>query len=123
MLPAKESSLTYTRGSLVGSDKEWYHGELTREEAEKALKVSGCDSFLIRHCQGVPVLSLIHHGQVHHITIKYGPGWYELENGTAQYSFLELDDLVTYYRKYPISPDNAFILGEACEITPGNICS
>ena len=112
-------SSTYTKGCLDGSDKEWYHGELTREEAEEALKASDSDCFLIRHCQGILVLSLIHDGEIHHITIKYGPGWYELENGSAQYSFPELEDLVTYYWSYPISPDNAFTLGEACEKTKG----
>ena len=104
---------TYARGYLVGSDKEWYHGELTRDEAEQALKASGCDCFLIRHCQGVLVLSLIHDGGFHHITVKHGPGWYELEHGSAQYSFTELEDLVTYYRGYPISPDLVFTLGQA----------
>ena len=69
-------SSAYTRGFLVGSDKEWYHGEITRDEAEQALKASGCDCFLIRHCQGVLVLSLIHDGEFHHITVNYGPGWY-----------------------------------------------
>ena len=105
----------YDKGCLVGSDKEWYHGELTRDQAEQALQTSGCDCFLIRHCQGVLVLSLIHDGGFHHITIVYGPGWYELENGSAQYSFTELEDLVTYYWGYHISPDLAFTLGCACE--------
>ena len=98
----------------MGSDKEWYHGELTRDEAEQALKATGHDSSLIRHCRGVLVLSLIHDGGFHHITISYGPGWYELENGSAQYSFTELDDLVTYYQIYHLSPDVAFTLGQAC---------
>ena len=112
-------SSTYTKGCPVLSDKEWYHGELTRDEAEQALKASDSDWFLIRHCQGILVLSLMHDGKFQHITIKYGPGWYELENGSAQYSFPELEDLVTYYWSYHISPDNAFTLGEACEKTKG----
>ena len=105
----------YNKGCLVGSDKVWYHGELTRDEAEQALKASDSDCFLIRHCQGILVLSLIHDREFHHITIKYGPGWYELENGSAQNSFTELEDLVTYYWGYHISPDLAFTLGCACE--------
>ena len=105
----------------MGSDKEWYHGELIRDEAEQALKASGCDCFLIRHSQGVLVLSLTHDGEFHHITINYGPGWYELEHGSAQYSFTELEDLVTYYRGYPISPDLAFTLGQASEKTGGKM--
>ena len=56
----------YCKGTLRESSKDWYRGELTREEAEQALKASGCDNFLIRQCQGVLVLSLIHDGEFHH---------------------------------------------------------
>ena len=114
-------SSTYTKGCLVGSDKEWYHGELTRDEAEQALKASSSDRFLIRQCQGVLVLSLIHDGQFHDITVKHGPGWYELEHGSAQYSFTELEDLVTYYLSYPISLNLAFTLGEPYEKIQGKM--
>ena len=105
----------------MGSDEEWYHGELTRVEAEQALKASGCDCFLIRHCQGVLILSLIHDRELnfHHITINYGPGSYELENGSAEYNFTELEDLVDYYRNIPITDDLSITLGPACEKLPG----
>ena len=112
-------SSTYTRGYLVGSDKEWYHGELTRDEAEQALKASGCDCFLIRHCKEVLVLSLINDGEFHHIPIKYGPGWYELEHGSAQYSFAELEDLVDHYNNNYIYPGVSVKLGAICEKTLG----
>ena len=110
----KPSSSNYNTGTILESDKEWYHGEITRDEAEKALKASGCDCFLVRHCQGILVLSLIHDGGFHHITINYGPGWYELENGSTQYSFTELEDLVAYYLQYSISPELAMSLGKVC---------
>ena len=84
------------------------------------LKASGCDCFLIGHCQGVLVLSLTHDGGFHHITINHGPGWYELENGSARYRFAELGELVTHYQSYHISPDFAFTLGQASEKTTGN---
>ena len=103
----------------MGSDKEWYHGELTRDEAEQALKESGCDCFLIRHCQGVLILSLIHDGGFHHINVKYGPGWYELENGTAEYTFDELNELVEYYGCSPISHDLHIKLGQVCQKNAG----
>ena len=99
----------------MGSDKEWYYGELTRDEAERALKTSGRDCFLIRQSQGVFITSLTHDGEFHHITIKYGRGWYELENGSAPYSFTELEELVDYYCKYPISYDLSVTLGPVCE--------
>ena len=120
---AVASSSVYAKGSLLGSDKDWYHGQLTRVEAEQALTASGCDCFLIREDGRALVLSLIHHGQVHHVNIKYGPGWYELESGSAQYSFTELDELVSHYSSEPISKHLKLTLGVACEkiITPGKI--
>ena len=111
---AVASSSIYAKGSLLGSDKDWYHGQLTRVEAEQALTASGCDCFLIREDGRALVLSLIHHGQVHHVNIKYGPGWYELESGSAQYSFTELDELVSHYSSEPISEHLKLTLGVAC---------
>ena len=114
---AVASSSVYAKGSLLGSDKDWYHGQLARNEAEEALKALGCDCFLIREDGRALVLSLIHHGQVHHIKIKYGLGWYELESGSAQYSFTELDELVSHYSSEPISAKFSFTLGAVCETT------
>ena len=114
---AVASSGVYAKGSPLGSDKDWYHGQLTRVEAEQALTASGCNCFLIREDGRALVLSLIHHGQVHHVNIKYGPGWYELESGSAQYSFTELDELVSHYSSEPISEHLKLTLGVSCEKT------
>ena len=120
--PDAGSSNIYTKGSLACSDKEWYHGELTRVEAEQALAASDqalaasdCDCFLIRESEGGLVLSLTHHGQVHHVAIKYGPGWYELEGGSAQDRFTELVDLVSYYLANTISESLQATLGRNCQ--------
>ena len=79
------------------SDKAWYHGDVSRVEAEQALAASGNDCFLIRESGKSLVLSLIHHGQVHHVNIQYGPDWYKLESSSAP-KFIELENLVSYYR-------------------------
>lgn len=115
----------YTTGCLWGFDNDWYHGELTGNKAELALRTSACDCFLVRHSQGDLVLSLKHHGEFHHISIKYGPGWYELENGSAHYSFTEVEDLITYYCTFTISADLEIVLGSACKNTntKGTRCS
>ena len=75
---------TYTKASPVDSDKDWYHGELTRVQAEKALRKSkDSNCFLIRESKVKAkrslILCLINHGEIYHITIEYGPGWYRLE--------------------------------------------
>ena len=113
---AVADSSTYSKGVPLGWEKDWYHGELSRVQAEHALTVSGCDCFLVRVSQGALILSLIHHGQVHHVSIKYGPGWYELESGSAQYSFTELEELVAHYSSNDIG-DLKITLGAACEKT------
>ena len=87
----------------MGSDKEWYYGDLTTDGAEHALKASGCDCFLIRHCQGVLILSLVQNGNTAHIPIKYGPGWYRLEGSTQTFS--ELQELTRHFQNSPINDD------------------
>ena len=116
---AVASSSAYAKGSLLGSDKEWCHGQLTRVEAEQALATYGCDCFLIREDGRALVLSLIHHRQLHHVNIEYGPGWYELENGSAPYSFTELDELVSHYATEPINENLRVTLQVPCEKSSG----
>ncbi len=36
----------YMKGLQVDSDKEWYHGELTREQAEMTLRDNGSNCML-----------------------------------------------------------------------------
>jgi hypothetical protein len=82
---------------LVGSDhRDWYHGELTREEAEQALKVSGCDCFLVRQSRGVPVLSFIQGGgSFTHTKIVSGQHGYMLTGSSRAFS--ELPELISHY--------------------------
>lgn len=81
---------------------------------------TGNDSFLVCERKGSLFLSLQHEGQFHHIKIKYGPGWYELESGSANYSFLELDDLITHYSSEIISDYLNTTLGRVCTKYTGN---
>ena len=115
MEKAKVSSSTagsYSQASMLCSKEDWFHGELTRDEAERALKASGSDCFLIRQSQGILVLSLIQGGETLHTKIEYGPGWYKLEG--ASQTFSELQELVHHHFSVPIN--NRFhVLGVACE--------
>ena len=105
----------YVKGSPLGWDKEWYHGELSRVEAEQALIAVGCDCFLVRVSEGALSLSLIHHGLLRHVNIKYGRGGYhEIDCGSAQYRFIDLQDMISYYSTQAIKGLNA-TLGVACE--------
>ena len=104
----------YSEGSILGSEKDWFHGEVTIIEAEQILAASNGDCFLIRKTRGALFMSLMHEGQIHHIKIKYGPGWYELEGGSAKYCFPDLEDLVTYYSRETISNNLNIKLGRVC---------
>ncbi len=84
----------YMKGLQVDSDKEWYHGELTREQAEMTLRDNGSDCFLIRESKGSLVLSLINHGETHHVKITNQFGWYSI--GGWPEEFKELNELVKY---------------------------
>jgi len=99
----------------------WYHGNLTKTEAELRLTGKRHDCFLIRESERALILSLIHHGRVHHINIKrVGQGWYELDGvGSAVYSFSKLEDLVSHYHCNAISDDLKITLGIACEREAG----
>ena len=80
--------------------KDWFHGELTRDEAVHALKQSGDDCFLVRESKTL-VLSFSHGDEIWHIKIKQGLGWYKLEGG--QVSFRELQQLINYYCDNPMT--------------------
>ena len=88
---------------------------MTQDEAEEKLTASGNDCFLIRHDRQILILSLSHCEEFHHVKINYGPGWYELENGSAEYSFLGLDDLIDYYQNNPLSKLIDVQLDQTCD--------
>ena len=96
-----ESSI-YTKGLHVNSNKEWYHGELTREQAEKTLRDNGSDCFLIRESKGSLVLSLIKQGETLHYKITHQLGWYTLSGSSQQ--FKKLNELVDYISTHSIKP-------------------
>ena len=81
----------------VHPDEDWYHREMSEDEAEQALKDSNCDCLLIRQSQGVYIFSYIQDGDTHHCEIKSGPGWYKLKGST--HIFNDLQGLVSHYCK------------------------
>ncbi len=112
---------TYTKGSPSYSNKDWYHGELSRVEAEQALAAFGRDCFLVRVSEGALILSLIHHGILHHLNIKYTPKGYSLLE-SPQELFQDLQELVACCRKHEISETLKLTLGAACTMMPqGNL--
>ena len=100
---------------------EWYYGELTKEEAARALKASAADCFLVRQRkrgQG-SALSYIQKGVVYHTKIEECSGGECRLEGLSKPTFSSLQDLVGYYRSTPIS-DKLHSLGAVCERIPKN---
>ena len=104
----------YVKACPVDSDKDWCHEELTRDQAEEALRASGSNCFLIRESKGNLVLSLIHHGDIYHMVIKRGPGWYSL---SSVEHFSDVNEFVSHFHNNPIiitESGEALTLGAAC---------
>ena len=93
----------YERGCVSDCHKDWFHGELTRDETADALKQSGGDCFLVRESKRKRslVLSLSHDGEICHIKIIHGARWYKLEGGEE--SFSELQELVSHHCDNPVT--------------------
>ena len=110
----------YVQGSQADSDKDWYRGELTKAQAEEALRDCGSSNcFLVRESTGSLILSLRYHDkQIKHIKIERGPGWYQLEHHvqSSEKRFSDLNELVSYHRFNAIDLSNDLVhLGVACK--------
>ena len=106
------SSSDYTKASPAEySDKEWYHGEMTKDKAERQLRACGNNCFLIRESKGALILSLLLNGEAHHFNIEYGPGSYRLQASSSQEKFSELTELVAHCCSSAIK----ITLGVACK--------
>lgn len=108
--------------------EDWYHGRISKDEAERALATSaetsasasaGC--FLVRESGAGEqrlILSQVYRGETRHIKILSSPdggggggGHYGLE-GSAK-GFMGLREMVEHYRTHPIS-DEFGTLGLVC---------
>ncbi len=119
---AEAATNIYMKGLQVDSDKEWYHGELTREQAEKTLRDNGSDCFLIRESKGSLVLSLINHGETHHGKITYQLGWYSSDGWPKK--FKELSELVGYISTHIFnSTSDELFVAEICKKTNKGQCN
>ena len=91
----------YTKGSFFDSDR--YHGQLTRTEAEQALRAAGHDCFLVRESKGALVLSFTHKGELYHIKIESETGCYKMNLPSVYVKFTELEQMLSYDQSKIIS--------------------
>ena len=106
---------------LFSAQMPWYHGEVSRGEAEQLLSDKPYDCFLIRQSQTQPgayTISLRHEGEVKHFLIDRSAGQYEVR-GTS-HPFPNLPFLVQHYSEHPLSVGGE-LLKRACPMRPDTV--
>ena len=96
----------------------WYHGRISRADAEQSLSSTPHDCFLIRESEAEPgafSISLKHEGQPRHFLIRRLAGQYEV-TGTED-RFPDLSSLVAHYSEHPLSVGGEK-LTRTCHMTP-----
>ena len=109
---------TYHLGSKRAIPAPWYHGRISRADAEQSLSSTLHDCFLIRESEAEPdalSISLKHEGQPRHFLIRRPAGQYEVV-GTG-HCFPDLSSLVAHYSEHPLSVRGEK-LTRTCHVTP-----
>ena len=88
-------------------DYNWYHGNITKQQAESAFSLEGDNSFLVRTTKDNLVLTRQVLGWVSHDIIHCNPRGYWL-NGKEDL-FESVSEMITHYRCHPI--DGSQVLG------------
>ena len=111
-----------TRMSRMAGHERWYHGKISRREAEEKLRVTQDGSFLVRESTTHPgcfALSTKHQGKVKHRLVHSTPGGsastFELKGSGKPFN--KLTDLVKYYQYNYMSTDWE-ILKSPCPTIP-----
>lgn len=91
---------------------DWYHGNISKEQAEVILVKGSGNVFLVRKQSSNLVLSKSIRGWISHDLIKRGPEGYHLEGRQA---FRSVSDLVRYYQQRPLNEKDGQVLGEAAD--------
>ncbi len=96
----------------------WYHGNMTKEKAERVMSEGDHNIFLVRHSSSDLFLSSKRRGTVHHHLIKYNTEGYHLEE--KEIIFKTLPEMITHYLFSPVDSDSDEVLGMGCH-RPGNV--
>ena len=95
---------------------DWYHGNISREQADLAMKLSGSNNpFLVRNSGHTLILSKQILGWNSHDTIHCSPEGYHLEG--KEEVFKSVPEMISHYQRYPIEGDQ--VLGGGITDIPG----
>ena len=98
----------------------WYHGNISEEQAEIAIADGNVNKFLVRHSDNKLILSHVAKGWRLHDVIHLSPEGYCLEG--KEKMFKTVPAMIQHYKLFPIALDQ--VLGFAVDKTlSGKCCS
>lgn len=91
----------------------WFHGKMTKEEAQWTLSTAGNNKFLVRETtKGLGlVLSMKIKGWISHHAISYSSDRYSLKG--RRENFGTIPEMIMYYHEFPVWKKE--VLGTACD--------
>ena len=99
---------------------QWYHNNITEEEASFVLRKASGNCFLVRSSVDHFILSCQLGGYIHHFTVTHhSEDGYHLQD--KEEHFQSIPDLVTYYRHTP--PEQRQLLGTPCDREQSGKCT
>ena len=88
----------YSKGEPEDLAKhKWYHGKVTREQADAALGIGNYDKFIVRHSCDTLILSRARVGRISHTIIQRSPKGYQLEGCSEVFD--TIPDMITHYKQ------------------------
>ena len=79
---------------------DWYHGNISEEQADIALKYGSSNIFLVRHSENQIILSYTTSGWISHDLIHCSPEGYLLER--KEKVFKTVAEMIEHYKQFPI---------------------
>ena len=98
--------------------ENWYHGNISEEQADIAIADGNINKFLVRHSDNKLILSHVTRGWKSHDTIHHSSEGYHLEG--KEEVFKTVSEMIQHYKLFPITKDQ--ILGKAVDKTLSGKC-
>ena len=93
--------------------QKWYHGEITRVQAEQLLRLEKKNKFLVRQESDKLVFSKRIDGWINHDVILRSPEGYWLEGKDTR--FKTVTEMISHYTRFPIEDKTKQILSDGCD--------
>ena len=107
-----KTSGIYSKGKPTDLMKyNWYHGNISEEQAEVAISYGESNTFFVRHTENKLLLSYKIEGWKLHDIIHRSPKGYYLEE--KEKVFKTVPEMIDHYKQFPISEEQ--VLGTAVD--------